>query len=225
MIPTLIFSKDRPMQLDALLTSMEKRAPFLDPFVLWRATNEATRQGYGLASKYHRPKWCEERDFGMDVTLFVSTADGPICFLVDDDLFYADAPEPEPLPYSFRPGSFEAAGDWSQPYPFTLDGGVYDPAEVLPLLDFHFTDPTRLEAGVASSITLPWLRLNHGGGCLVGIPANRVSESSGMPHMGGDPMQLTTLFLDGWRIDVDATLDGWQIVSNHMEIPYRFRRA
>lgn len=39
--------------------------------------------------------------------------------------------------------------------------------------------------------------------CLTGIPANVVSESSGMPHMGVDLAFLNREFLRGKRIDLD----------------------
>jgi hypothetical protein len=91
----VIFTKDRPMQFDALLRSIEKHVKgAFQIHVLWRASTENMKDDYrSLLEKYailvHRN--IEEKKFQQDVTALLNTCDGDgVLFLVDDLLFVQD---------------------------------------------------------------------------------------------------------------------------------------
>lgn len=193
----LIFSRDRACQLDLLLRSVARHAPTLyAPLtVLYRASTREYGRGYALAFSEHADvKFICESDFEAQVRHWLRLQDGPVSFLVDDDVFYRQAPEPAALPWSFRGGDYD--------YPFSLDGNVYDRVDVEALLAaLRFRNPTELEAaGHEHRTRLPFTIVHHGRACLVGVPLNRVSASSGMPHMGRHEYDLNERYLAGERL-------------------------
>lgn len=217
MINCLIFSRDRACQLDALLQTIDRYAPMLKPTVLFRASNRDFAEAYDLIWRpgMFRDDLRTLEPFAWWVRTLVKGFGDTVCFLVDDDLFYADACEPGALPWSWRAADYD--------YPFSLDGCVYERDRILPLLNFDFHDPTQLEAGVAwrlaNNPAESWL-LAHGEPCLVGVPHNRVSPSSGMPTLGGTAAELNERFLAGERIDPFATMAGVEVTETHIDVGY-----
>lgn len=203
-IDCLIFSKDRPAQLDLLLRSIDRHALHLysgmTMTILVRSTDPIYSAGYDLCQEKQAQFFQEETDFEADVRDWLDRAGEIISFLVDDDVFYRDASEPLELPWSYRGGDYD--------YPFSLDGNVYAKADIVKLLDgLHFRNPTELEAfGHTHRKRLPFTEVAHGEPCLVGIPANRVSVSSGMPHMGVDLEMLNSRYLAGERLALPEPL-------------------
>lgn len=174
----VIFSRRRPAQLDLLARSMSRflpSAPYTAPIV---TSGEAFERQVRAHLNYARDRH------------------HAVLFLVDDAVFIRPAVIPETAPFSYRLGDYH--------YYFTLDGGIYDPEEVLSYLDFTFTNPTQLEAGIAVKVEARHHDAYYP--CLVGIPANRVSESSGMPHMGQDVEALNERWRAGGRISLDAVI-------------------
>jgi hypothetical protein len=113
-------------------------------------------------------------------------------------------------------------------YPLCLNGTVYRSADILPLLNFPFRNPTELEAGLDYRKELfrpEWMTAPlHS--CCVSLPHNRVSSSSGCPAGANpewQPDALLERYLDGWRIDLDA-MDFANITSAHQEVPLAFTR-
>lgn len=211
MIDCLIFSKDRPAQLDLLLRSIQLHAPGLYRRVQisWLATDSFYRAGYkiceaehgdGLARAFVDERFCIDHAAGTSfenwvrVWLAHPNRSQTVSFLVDDDVFYRDAQEPDVLPWSYRGGDYD--------YPFSLDGNVYAKTDIEKLLHgLRFTDPTELEhQGHLHRDRLPFTEVAHGEPCLVGVPANRVSKSSGMPHMGQHEYDLNEKYLAGERL-------------------------
>lgn len=223
MIDALIFSRDRPAQLDLLLYSIEKHASHLyrSVTVLWTIYGDPDSRsaGYELCCAEHEEiVFVREREFEQDTRAWLSIVAGDlVSFLVDDDVFYRDAGRPERLPWSYRGGDYD--------YPFSVDGNVYDRDAVVGLLDgLSFSDPTRLEAGAHTrAVELGWPSLEHDEPCLVGIPANRVSPSSGMPHMGTDLAELNRRFLAGDRLSLER-MDFSGVSGSHEEIAYAWER-
>lgn len=204
MIDALVFSKDRPAQLDLLLHSISVHADDLysSVCVLWTTTHERYFAGYSLVDDLHRDElplsWVRERDFDTDVRRWFRGAGAVVSFLVDDDVFYADAQAPTSLPFSYRGGDYD--------YPFSVDGNVYARADLLLMFDLlpPFRNPSELEAfGHQLRHRLPFSMVTPAApAALVGIPANRVSANSGVPHMGVDPWWLNDRFLDGERLQI-----------------------
>lgn len=91
MIAALVFSKDRAMQLDLLLSSLERngRGLFGRTYVLYRATNEDHEEGYRIcAEEHHLVKFVPDgvTSFQLLATL-ISEADFG-CFFTDDSVLY-----------------------------------------------------------------------------------------------------------------------------------------
>lgn len=199
-IDCLIFSKDRPAQLDLLLRSIQKHAPGLYRTVgiLWAASERTYASGYERCWRENQGWWFEqrEREFETDVRQWLELYGPTVSFLVDDDVFYRDAQEPLELPWSFRGGDYD--------YPFSVDGNVYAKEDVVELLaGLHFRNPTELEAFAHEKRRrLPFTEVAHAEPCLVGVPLNRVSVSSGMPHMDRGPLELNLLYLAGGRLEI-----------------------
>lgn len=204
LIDCLIFSKDRPAQLDLLLRSIQQNAPNLyrTVTVLHTWSDPSFAGGYGVCMKEHRGlrrglRFEFEYFFQGAVYNWIKDAGEIVSFLCDDDVFYRDAQEPEELPWSYRGGDYD--------YPFSLDGNVYAKADIAKLLrGLRFGNPTELEhQGHLHRDRLPFTEVAHGTPCLVGIPANRVSVSSRMPHMGQHEYDLNEQYLAGRRLRLD----------------------
>ena len=257
MIDWLVFSRDRALQLDGLLTSFDQYAAHLQQSVtvLYRATKPLHELAYLDCAKAHSRQmfWRQEGDFAEDVFEWIEDRAGYyVGFLVDDDLFIRPAPPVETVrpqageacfalrlwtsitrvsgntvirSWPHRAWPWRTSSELDYGYPLALDGHVYRRDTISPLLDFDFADPTQLEAGLAARadrLTYPLMAAAERQ-CLVGIPANRVSENSGVPHMGGDVDELCERFLAGDRLDPDAMgLD--HVASAHAEISLAFRR-
>lgn len=198
MIDVLVFSKNRAAQLDLLLRTLERHAGQLydEITVLWTGSSAEYQRGYGLVFCEHpRVRFTYEHSFELQVREWLAAAGETVSFLVDDDVFYRDATAPASLPWSFRGGDYD--------YPFSVDGNVYRRRDVIELLRrLHFRDPTELEAiAHVHRERLPFDAVTPCvPPCLIGIPANRVSCSSGMPHMNVDPYTLNHWFLRGLRL-------------------------
>jgi hypothetical protein len=217
MIDCLIFSRNRPAQLDLLLQSIERYAPNLYARVriLYRADSRSYAFGYARCEQNHSwALFAEEYNFYRQTRSWIESAqERLISFLVDDDVFYQSA-KVSPLE---RPPISLRAGDYD--YPWSLDGCIYWKSSIQERLPSWFGDPTQLEAGIAEYNHYHFQMIYP---CLVGIPANRVSTSSGMPHMNVSPESLHERYIKGDRISLDKTLEGVIVNAAHMEIPYRW---
>jgi len=219
-IDCLIFSKDRACQLDLLLRSINQHAPLLyrSVTVLATYTDETYRRGYGRCMEEHGDEisFLREIDFEWDVRRWLNRSWGLVSFLVDDDVFYRAAPPPAAIkaPFSLRGGDYD--------YPFSVDGNVYRRRDVVSLLEgLSFRNPTELEA-FAHNVRrrLPFTTVKPcRPPCLVGVPANRVSDSSGMPHMGVAVSDLNRFYLEGGRLELPEIKDD---LAAHAAIDYRY---
>lgn len=243
MIDWLIFSRDRPLQLDGLLTSFDKWAGELQRSVtiLHYSSAPLFQLAYLDVAKTHRRHifWRQGPSFEDDVREWIAARGYYIGFLVDDDLFIRPAPPIEVCRprqdeacFSLRLGYPSRSWPWRRQseldlgYPLALDGHIFRRQTIVDLLDFHFDDPTRLEAGLAAQadeLAFPLMAADSRQS-LVGIPANRVSPTSGMPYMRNAEYQPTVLlqaYLDGWRL-IPRGMALESICSAHAEIPLAF---
>jgi hypothetical protein len=89
-VNTIVFSKDRAMQLDAFIRSVRRFAPRLLPnlSIVYSSTAAHFRKGYDVLRRETRDvRWRPERDFRSDVLALVGTHDY-VVFNTDDDLYY-----------------------------------------------------------------------------------------------------------------------------------------
>lgn len=221
MVDCLIFTKNRPMQLELLLRSIEtfdtggmiarpatvlSALPGDGSFDFDKIFPYA--EGYRIVGAEH--PWidfCTEKvGFERHVREWLDRHHGPVMFLCDDNVYYRPIVPPEPparLPWSFRGGDYH--------YPFSVDGCVYEAAAVQRLLEgTWFTNPTGMEAA-GHELRYRWTRserrFTEAPRCLTNVPMNRVSESSGMPHQAIDPEALNRLFLKGARLEIPPDRD------------------
>jgi hypothetical protein len=146
-VNVVIFSKDRACQLDALLQSMQRHAPALFPAtVLCLATEPEYQAGYRrLTREWPRTRLVFQGCFKNDVLSLINSAEPYTVFLVDDDVFYRDAPTaPELCPgqcYSFRLGLNVTRNPWNNrpvrpgmgdfTYSHSVDGHVFRTAMLI----------------------------------------------------------------------------------------------
>ncbi len=214
---TLIFSKDRPMQLDACINSCKMYYPWYNIIVLYRYTNEAHREGYELCEKYHDDvDFIEEKYFKHQTEYLLRMFDR-VTFLCDDDIFFKRTHHPHIFSgetISHRLGD-NTVNKRHESYTVSMDGNIYSAQDLLPLLEIiEYENPNQLESKMVPhhnkfDMSLP-------GQYLVNFAHNRVSESSGCRFSGDyDTDYLTYLFLEGNRIDI-LSLDYGNITSPHV---------
>ncbi len=92
-IPAFIPSKDRPAQLDLLLTSLEKYMPFIKPYIFVRSTEQAYKDGYKLCESRHKAATLlDERILRSDF-LEVTSLDDFTAIFTDDCVAFKKAPQ------------------------------------------------------------------------------------------------------------------------------------
>jgi hypothetical protein len=225
LVDALVFSKDRACQLDLLLRSIAEHAAGLysSLTVLYTGSDADHLRGYSLCFSEHAPaKFVIEHGFEAQTRRWLSLAGPIVSFLVDDDVFYRDAPDlSAPAGFVFDGAVSLRGGDYD--YPFSVDGNIYRRRDVENLLEgLRFRDPTELEAhGHNARARLPFTAVTPARpACLVGVPLNRVSSRSRMPHMGVPPAVLNERYLAGRRLryDLDDDID----LPAHAELPARW---
>jgi hypothetical protein len=228
---------------------MDQHAPQLNQrAVLFLASASEYLQGYTCLLGHPDVYWIGQSEFRSQVIAYVATSDAPLVqFLVDDDIFFGPLPDfeiargeayaprlgwncthcwnanrPQKVPTKlFRDPGGEGNLDFDCTW--SMDGHVYWREDVLPFLkSYKFANPNDIEYDL-SSIIRPRLRFAEHS-CLVGIPNNVVSVSTGNRSMQRSAKDLNELFLDGYRIDLD-TMDFSDVRSVHQDIEYRFKKV
>ena len=140
-ISVLVFSKDRAMQLHALLQSIETWGNIYDNItILYTYTNDKFKQGYELLqSRFNKYTFIKETDFEKNVREFITTNSTKfLSFLVDDVLFFKPLDKEKIIKFlnrhdtiAFIPGvgtntkfSNTASIEFSLP-DFTIDDDLY----------------------------------------------------------------------------------------------------
>jgi hypothetical protein len=242
------------MQLDALLQTLECYAPYDTVDVLYAERGDET---YRVCRQENDQLiyWQADGDTGFEAPVreFLERHDR-VVFHTDDDLFFASPPRelleldnsetivslrlgrnttrchplscwqpvPERFPWRWRDARLDFA------YPLSLNATVYNSRDLLPLLDFSFSDPTELEARLAANadrLEVEWMTAPERS-CVVSLPHNVTSLASGNPRGSWpdyQPEALRRAYLAGWRIDPFA-MDYTAVDAAHVELPYVFER-
>jgi hypothetical protein len=122
-VDCVVFSKDRPMQLDACLRSILRHAPYRGSItVVYRATTERFRQGYAQLDVDTRVRLVPQgADFRTDVLAVLHEARDLIVFHTDDDLFFRKPPRAPLLPDGCASFSLRLGENTTHCYAFAQD--------------------------------------------------------------------------------------------------------
>jgi hypothetical protein len=122
-VDCIVFSKDRPMQLDACLRSILRHAPYRGSVtVVYLATTERFRQGYAELQPGTGVRLVPQgTDFRADVLAVLHEAGGLIVFHCDDDLFFRTPPRAPLLPDCCASFSLRLGENTTHCYPFAQD--------------------------------------------------------------------------------------------------------
>lgn len=197
----------------------------------------------------------EIEDFGDEVRSALNeTDDETVTFFCDDDVLYR-RPEADsrrmlldervltvslrlgrgnrqmPIPERFPVWEWTTLERHNFGFPCSIDGHTFRVADVLAMMGSdRIENPTALETVMAHRASLftetrPLMACFEQQ-CLVGVPVNRVSETSGVPageRFPASPEELNERFLGGERIDLDA-LDFSGVDACHYEIPFVWKK-
>ena len=235
-IACMVFTKERPLQLHAFLRSAERYAPYesmeVNRHLAPQLFEEQTRT---FLAKHERVVFHTDDDvFFREAKMPPRwTFDGPphSYRLGRNTRFQHPTQSQQDVPpllhdyqriwhWRWR----EADGDFG--YPLCLNATVYRSADLLPLLDFHFDNPTSLEAQLAAKadeFAPEWMTAPlHS--CCVSIPYNRVTIGSQNP-ISDDPRwtasALKELWDAGYRLDIDK-MDFSNVIGAHQVIEPKF---
>jgi hypothetical protein len=247
-ITLIIFSKNRAMQLDALLRSIKQNCDIFSEIIVQYDRDPQHQLSYHrIAQQYQMDEtisFIRERHFS-DVKTLVSTVDTPyICFMVDDDIIYRDVYEngvyPKSLPFwVHNPSEFSCfslrLGDNIKrrlhfEYPLSVDGHIFHTNRIQIIVEqidpTALTNPNRLETIMQGNFAkeLPRVIMRYEQSFLVGVPVNMVSNTSKCAYGTHHPYStegLLSNYLLGYRIDLDA-LDFGIPDDVHKEIELKF---
>lgn len=206
MIDAIIFSRNRPMQLHCLLESIEANFEgIVTIYVLFAADKQDARDGYqqmaGLAN------FRKQSNFKDDFAALLRLCGEYVTLFVDDDIVFRkvqatkidEAMCDDIDIVSLRLGDnirnkkhFQIKG--------SLDGNVYKKQQLGEVCAHEFSNPNKLEIALCKVMkdrSMAWFNVPK----VIGIPANRVSDTSTCDHMGVRQAELNQKYMDGWRID------------------------
>lgn len=175
----IVFSRDRPAQLDLLLRSLLRHAPEEETWVCWHATTDDYRDAYMGEYREDRIVWQTEtppENFNEALRRNI-VADEHITFFCDDDVVYRPYDgevsglldwHPGILTVSLRLGAENTRQqlppgfpiwDWTQleatdfGFPGSIDGHTFRGADVMEMLGGDYIEnPTQLETILAHRV-------------------------------------------------------------------------
>lgn len=95
MIDYIIFSKDRATQLELLLNSINEKAPWINPTVLYISSNHNFKKGYDiLKGDYTNINFIEQQSsFQSEVLSIISKFGSNFAMMCDDNYIWRQSPE------------------------------------------------------------------------------------------------------------------------------------
>lgn len=246
----IVFSRDRPAQLELLLRSLRFNAPNDTTRVLWTATEDEFARGYEKFVVWNETTILDFNERLREI--LAGATDDLVTFFCDDDVMYRRDPghdqilrwHPEILTFSLRLGTENTRRlpkgfplwDWTRlertdfGFPGSIDGHTFRIADVWEMLGQDYIEnPTQLETILAHRVRAIQKRRPlmacYPFQAIVGVPVNRVSPDSGVDHglrFPQETKEMNDRFLRGERIDLEA-LDFSGVSGCHHEIPYVWR--
>jgi hypothetical protein len=95
MIDALVFSRDRPMQLDACLRSMYRHLPLGQVIALTYATTSDYREGYDRLAADTPARIWDQDSFRLDALSALASLEPLVLCQCDDSITFGDALDPE----------------------------------------------------------------------------------------------------------------------------------
>jgi len=229
----IIFSKNRAMQLEALLRSLPSEK--LAITVIYTCTSNFYQKGYDKIiegideSLYHVIFSKENSNFGFREKLQKAlNSEYLISFMVDDNIVY-DSSFPGISLKQNECYSLRLHKGIKNPthynYTMSLDGNVYRIKDIHPLINnLNFDNPNQLESALQGRYGTNF-KMKYGKGYLIGFNHNRVSNTSHCAFTGDfSEQELNKKFMDGYIIDFEAMC--LKPTSNvHTSQKYLFKKA
>jgi hypothetical protein len=140
----VVFSKDRAMQLDACLRSIESYAPYTGPIVVvYAASTTRFAEGYERLEHSDRVRLAlQGSDLKTDVLAAIDAAVGWTTFHTDDDVFFRSPPGPPELPDGFAAFSFRLGLNTDHCYPLGERQNIPDVVRSGSLIAWDWTRAT-----------------------------------------------------------------------------------
>jgi len=238
MINLIIFSKNRSLQLDGLLTSIQQNCDIFDKVnILHKATEWDYEKGYNILIEENKDKsrynFIKETNFKKDTeSLFNDFSH--TCFLVDDCILYREIKHFEKLwlskidkeiIFSLRLGLYQRTTnasdsicrfDWSKDkgdfnYPLSVDGHIFETGYITNLIkNIDYCNANKLEIGLQTfKESAPSFMACFFGSILVSIPVNKVSDTSSCS--AGSEYSYSTEYLN------KLFLEGKRLDYNNMD--------
>jgi len=199
----IIFSKDRAMQLQCLLSSLYENCDiFKEVVVIYKTKHYESYEI--LKDEFNDVKWIAQGIFKDD--LLANLDPDYSCLLVDDCIIYRKVDNVDIIAALEESDivSLRLGDDIRPRHHFevksSMDGNIFPNYLLWKLHSEHFNNPNELEIRFAKwcgTKTMSWFHEQK----IIGIPNNRVSDTSGCHHMGGNADELNEYYLDGYRID------------------------
>lgn len=234
MIKLIIFSKNRALQLQALLRSNKKRCDIFHCIeVIYKADDYYKESYEKLKQQWNNIIFTKERNFEKDTKKSINSDYFHTCFMVDDDMFYRNViPDvnwyiEENDCYSLRLGENIKVKSHFK-YPLSLDGHIFNTKTIRVFINkINFNNPNRLESRL-QKFKKRIKKIHYAkSGCLIGVPVNRVSDSSRCT--AGEKHNYTEKYLDdmfkqGYEIDFE-NIDFSGIRNVHKEVELKFKKV
>ena len=226
MITNIIFSKDRALQLDALLRSLDEYSnDIFNNVVIYTHSDNKYRKGYNIIKKRHRDiKFVFEKELKKDI--LDNMIHGVVSMMVDDMIMFKECSLKEypmlPIEECF---SLRLGNNVKEPhisYPLSLDGHIYDVDDLTAYIEMiDFNNPNELESKL-QRYKKEW-KVNYNYQCMVGLPHNRVSDKSHCKFSGLYPTEvLNRYLLDGFEINYNK-MDFSNLDNVHANIDLKFK--
>lgn len=243
----IVFSKDRPLQLDAFLRSYKTHvSPRMHVRILYTASDARYEHAYFEVFARHLGFITAFRQGVFKVDLLeMLPPSGVVVFFVDDQLFirpwdaielpglslrlaphlthcynYGDALQPLPAFTSIN-GYLSwswGCGSYSWNYPLSVDGHLYYLEELRPMIEaLDFTSPNTLEAGL--QVYVPRF-LGRAGFC---YPQSRVvnvpwnTVQSNWQNRQSTEGYTAEVLLQRWEVGYQIALSAFEGVENRSE--------
>jgi len=137
----IVFSKDRAMQLEACVRSIDRYAPYEGPIhVIYKASSEPYAQAYRSLGANSRTRLIPESDnFRSDTLEAIDPDVEYTVFHTDDDVFFRAPPAEPVLPEGFAGFSLRLGNNTTYCYPLNRAQRVPETLDVEPFIAWDWT--------------------------------------------------------------------------------------